>query len=88
MTVDAGWRENDGLVNTVSAAVPTGAPSKALDKEKIEAGLWNVYPMLDGDHMWLQGGLVRRHDIRAFYPEMLEMIRRLPEQVQSHLRQL
>ncbi len=79
MTVDAGWRENDGLVNTVSAAVPTGAPSKALDKEKIEAGLWNVYPTLDGDHMWLQGGLVRRHDIRAFYLEMLEMIRSLPE---------
>lgn len=79
MTVDAGWRENDGLVNTVSVAVPTGAPSKALDKEKIEAGLWNVYPTLDGDHMWLQGGLVRRHDIRAFYLEMLEMIRRLPE---------
>lgn len=30
--------------------------------------------MRGGDHMWLQGGLTRRHDIRQFYKELLTMI--------------
>ena len=74
MTVGEGWRENDGLVNTVSAMVPTGAPSKPLDRSAVEPGLWNVFPTLQGDHMWLQGGLMRRHNIRPFYLDLLTMI--------------
>ena len=31
----------------------------------------------DGDHMWLQGGLVHKHDIRAFYLDLLKMIEKL-----------
>ncbi len=77
MAIDETWRENDGLVNTVSAAVPIGAPSKPLDREHVEAGLWQVFPVLAGDHMWLQGGLLHRHDIRAFYLDLLTMIRGL-----------
>ncbi|MBR3493951.1 MAG: hypothetical protein IKH38_00860 [Clostridia bacterium] len=77
ITVDEAWRENDGLVNTLSAAVPTGAPSKPLDRAHIEPGLWNVFPTVKGDHMWLQGGLLHRHDIRAFYLNLAEMISRL-----------
>ena len=74
MTVDESWRDNDGLVNTVSATAPSGAPSKPLDRKNIEPGLWNVFPTVNGDHMWLQGGLMHRHDIRPFYLDLLTMI--------------
>ena len=75
MTVDETWRENDGLVNTISAQAPSGAPWKPLDKSSSRPGLWNVFPTVDGDHMWPQGGLLRRHDIRDFYLDLLTMIR-------------
>ncbi|MBP5295388.1 MAG: hypothetical protein J6Y95_06685 [Lachnospiraceae bacterium] len=78
IVVDESWRENDGLVNTVSATAPEGAPSKTLDRKMIEPGLWNVFPAVQGDHMWLQGGLLHQHDIRAFYLDLLTMIRALP----------
>ena len=54
--------------------VPTGAPSKPLDRAHVEPGVWNVFPTVDGDHMWPQGGLMRRHDVRAFYLDLLSMI--------------
>lgn len=72
--IDERWRKNDGLVNTLSEEAPLGAPAKPLDKQNIEPGLWNVFPEIDGDHMWLQGGLVHRHDIKGFYTELLSMI--------------
>ncbi len=78
IAVDERWRENDGLVNTISAMVPAGAPSKPLDLESVERGRWNVFPAVEGDHMWLQGGLMHRHDIRSFYLDLLTMIRKLP----------
>ncbi len=78
MTVDESWRENDGLVNTISATAPAGAPSRPLDRNSIEPGIWNILPTVKGDHMWLQGGLMHRHDIRPFYLELLTMIRHLP----------
>lgn len=75
ITVDETWRENDGLVNTISATVPTGAPSRTLDRDNIEPGLWNVFQKVEGDHMWPQGGLyVQSHDIRPFYLDLLTMI--------------
>ncbi len=75
--IDDSWRENDGLVNTISARAPIGEPQKELDKTNIEKGIWNVLPTVDGDHMWLQGGLVHRHDIRSFYLDLLRMIEKL-----------
>lgn len=77
MDIGDDWRENDGLVNTLSATAPLGAPSKALDREAPRPGMWNVLPTLEGDHMWLQGGLMRRHDIRRFYLDLLGMIDQL-----------
>ena len=76
--IDDSWRENDGLVNTVSAMVPVGAPSKAFERHNIRTGMWNVFPVLTGDHMWLQGGLLKKHDIRKFYMRLLGMIEGLP----------
>ena len=74
VTLDEAWRENDGLVNTVSAVAPLGAPAKPLDRENLQTGMWNVFPAYDGDHMALQGGLTHRHDIRFFYRELLTLI--------------
>ena len=74
MAVDETWRENDGLVNTVSARAPSGAPSRPLDRNSIGRGLWNVFPTVEGDHMYLQGGLLHRHDIRPFYLDLLTLI--------------
>ncbi len=74
VVIDESWRENDGLVNTVSATAPIGAPTKPYDKECIEPGIWNVFPPFDGDHMSLQGGLMWKHDIRSFYVELLQQV--------------
>ena len=72
--IDASWRENDGLVNTISAMVPSGAPSKSLERSNIVPGIWNISPVIKGDHMWLQGGLFHRHDVRPYYLDLLTMI--------------
>ena len=72
--LDESWRENDGLVNTISSKAPFGAPSKDLDRTSVTPGIWNVLPTYPGDHMALQGGLSRRHDVRGFYLELLGFI--------------
>ncbi|MBR4444569.1 MAG: hypothetical protein IKS37_01555 [Solobacterium sp.] len=76
--IDASWQENDGLVNTVSSIAPLHAPKKPLDPDHIEPGIWNVFPTLHEDHMWLQGGLVHTHDIRDFYLNLLQIIEKTP----------
>ena len=68
------WQENDGLVNTISAMSPEGAPAKPFDRNAVERGIWNVFPTVRGDHMWLQGGLMQKHDIRGFYLDLLRII--------------
>ncbi len=72
--IDESWKENDGLVNTVSACCPTHAPGKPLDRNNIEPGIWNIWPVIEGDHMWPQGGLFHSHDIRPFYKDLLSLI--------------
>ena len=76
--IDKSWQENDGLVNTVSAMAPIGAPSTDFDPDGIEPGIWQVMPIYHGDHMSLQGGITKRNDIRPFYLELLELIDTLP----------
>jgi triacylglycerol lipase len=73
-TIDESWKENDGLVNTVSAGCPSHAPGKPLDRDNIRPGIWNIFPTVEGDHMWPQGGLLHRHDIRPFYRDLLDLI--------------
>lgn len=72
--LDERWRQNDGLVNTISAMAPFGAPSRDLDRACIEPGIWNVLPTYEGDHMALQGGLTHRHEVRDFYLELFRII--------------
>ena len=76
--IDESWQENDGLVNTVSAMAPFGAPSKTIDPAQIESGIWQVMSTYHGDHMSLQGGIMKRNNIRPFYLELLELIDTLP----------
>ncbi len=69
------WKENDGRVSTVSETSPLGAPCRKLDANDIKPGIWNVFPVHNGDHMSLQGGLLHKHNIRSFYVYMLSLIR-------------
>lgn len=72
--IDESWLENDGLVNTVSAKAPYGAPQKDYDPDNITAGIWNIMPTVSGDHMCLQGGLFKTREIRSFYCEFFSGI--------------
>lgn len=75
--IDESWRQNDGLVNTVSAMAPTSAESKLYEEGNVLPGVWNVMPTYDGDHMSLQGGLTKTNDIKNLYVELLDMINSL-----------
>lgn len=72
--IDDSWKENDGLVNTISAKAPLGAPQQDLDVNNITKGVWNVYPVYHGDHMSLQGGLTHTNNVRELYVNHLTMI--------------
>ena len=75
--IDESWRENDGLVNTISATAPFGAPSKAYEEGKVQKGEWNIMPVYDGDHMSLQGGMTKPNDVKGLYVDLLSMINSL-----------
>lgn len=74
---DASWLDNDGLVNVISAKVPFNAPSTEFDPDKIETGVWNVMPVFKGDHMSIQGGMLKPTDVREFYKKHLTRINRI-----------
>ena len=78
LAVGEEWKENDGLVNTVSAMAPIGAPSAVYSEEELLPGIWYVMPTYRGDHMSLQGGMTKHNNIRPFYMELLELIDALP----------
>lgn len=77
IVVDETWQRNDGLVNTVSALYPSGAPHTNYDENNVQTGIWNVMPIYHGDHMSLQGGMTVKNDVRLFYAEHIEMINSL-----------
>lgn len=75
--IDESWRQNDGLVNTISAKAPTSAPSKDYEEGNVQKGIWNIMPTYDGDHMSLQGGLTKINDVKDLYVDLLGMINKL-----------
>lgn len=76
--VDELWLENDGLVNTYSALAPSHAPSQQFNPDNIKKGEWNIMPIYVGDHMSLQGGLLKVNtDVERLYIEHLDMINSL-----------
>ena len=75
--IGADWQVNDGLVNTVSAMAPLGAPSAVLDRGRMEPGVWQIMPTYRGDHMSLQGGLFVNNNVRLFYIDHISMLNSL-----------
>ena len=82
--MDESWQPNDGLVNTVSAKAPIGAPSVEYTQDQLASGagatvdfapgIWNVMPTRRGDHMSLQGGMFKRVKVKGFYLELAKML--------------
>jgi triacylglycerol esterase/lipase EstA (alpha/beta hydrolase family) len=73
--LDASWQENDGLVNTISAGAPFGAPREDYTENMVlTPGIWYVMPTVRGDHMSPQGGLTVRVNVKPFYLELAERI--------------
>ncbi|MBE6817029.1 MAG: hypothetical protein E7520_04930 [Ruminococcaceae bacterium] len=56
---------------------PFSAPQTEYVAGKVKAGEWNIMPTFDGDHMSLQGGLMKTMDVRDFYTQHLSMINSL-----------
>lgn len=65
---------NDGLVNTFSALHPYDEPFKDFDRDNIQPGIWNVMPIIEGDHGTPIGLLANESKTHRFYNEMLSML--------------
>ena len=72
--MDDEWHANDGLVNTVSARAPFGAPQKPLEKGNVEKGVWNVMPDLHADHSYFTGGFLKKQDPHPFFRDLVELL--------------
>lgn len=81
--IDERWKENDGLVNTISERAPFHAPQKDIDMDNIEPGVWNVFPTLNADHMFFSGGFFRTTDIRSYFVDYVQFINTLPSAQQE-----
>lgn len=75
--VDETWQPNDGLVNTVSAIAPIGAPRTDFDINNINTGIYNVFETYHGDHMSLMGDLIHTNNIREYYANLVDIINNL-----------
>ena len=75
--LDESWQPNDGLVNTKSARAPFNAPQKDYDAADVQSGVWNVMPTYRGDHMSLQGDLLKTNNVRQLYVDLILMINAL-----------
>lgn len=73
LTFDDSWRENDGLVNTVSGRNPIDEPAKEYDGS-IESGVWNIMPVMTGDHGEAVGLMANKKSTRIFYDELAQML--------------
>ncbi len=73
--IDETWQPNDGLVNTVSAGAPLGAPNvNHTEGMTLKPGLWHVMPTTIGDHMYFQCGFTKRVNVKPFYLKLAEML--------------
>ncbi len=70
---DDSWRENDGLVNTVSGRNPFDEPAREYDG-KIESGIWNIMPTLICDHGGAAGLFANKKELHAFYENLADML--------------
>ena len=75
--VDDDWLANDGLVNTVSAHAPFGAPQKPIDRDHIERGVWNVMEDMHVDHSFFSGDYLHKTNPHPFFQELKELLQGL-----------
>ncbi len=74
------WLENDGLIPRPSAIYPEGQPHQDFipEKTKVEPGIWNVMPTVDGvDHAYWCGGDILRHSEEEIMEIYLSLMKRL-----------
>ncbi len=75
--VDEKWWANDGLVNTYSALAPLNAPQTEYNASNVKTGVWNVMPIVYGNHTHFMGDLLFSKDIVPFFVELMDMINSL-----------
>ena len=75
--VDEKWLSNDGLVNTYSALAPFDEPQQEYNPDSVTKGVWNIMPVVSGDHTYFMGDILRAKDITDFYTEAYSMINML-----------
>ena len=67
------WHENDGLVNVPSAKNPFDEPGKVFDGTP-EKGVWNIMPVIKGDHGQTVGLLASKNKTHSFFLNLLNML--------------
>ena len=76
--IDRTWLPNDGLVNTISARCPQGAPCRDVtdDTASFAPGVWNVLPTRQLDHLAMIGGVFNTNFVqtRRFYRAVMARI--------------
>lgn len=76
---DEAWLANDALVNTESAKYPLDEPHVDFDASNVEKGVWNVMPVMEGDHGTAIGLFADEEQTKSFYLELCEMLNALPD---------
>ena len=72
-----GWLPNDGLVNTISARYPSGAPhTDFVPGQTPERGVWQVLPVENLDHLAAIGGVMNNGVVRTrlFYRRVMALL--------------
>ena len=69
--IDESWLPNDGNVNTISQLYPFDEKHKDFDKNNIEKGIWQVMPIIEGDHFVFMLGKENDTDGGKFLSKLL-----------------
>ena len=75
--IDRSWLPNDGLVNTVSARCPGGAPhTDFAPGQTPQRGVWQVLPVENLDHLAAIGGVMNTGVVRTrmFYRRVMALL--------------
>ena len=75
--VPSDWLPNDGLVNTVSARYPGGAPHTDFTPGQTpQRGVWQVLPVEELDHLAAIGGVMNTGVVRTrmFYRRVMALL--------------
>ena len=75
--VPSDWLPNDGLVNTISARYPGGAPhADFVPGQTPQRGVWQVLPVEHLDHLAAIGGVMNNGVVRTrlFYRRVMALL--------------